>query len=259
MTQPGAYGAHLASRFGLARAPTLVARGLPQGDVAVTEIRCDRTNNGLTAPIPKEDALLVTLQLRDCPAHELWLGGRRVPTGALAPGSVCIYDLQFGPLVNSISPFHNLHFYLPRRALARIAEELEEEAPGEVRQDAGRGVHDDVIHGLGLSLLPALARPAAANGLFVSHLTTSLAAYVARLLSDPRPAAGTETELTLSPRQLSRAQEMIAAHGAYGLSVETLAAECGLPASTFAEAFRRSTGQLPHRWFGELSAERRRH
>src|ERR1700749_3933016 len=40
-TGRGAYGASLASRFGLEAAPSFVFRTLPASEVAVTELRCD--------------------------------------------------------------------------------------------------------------------------------------------------------------------------------------------------------------------------
>ena len=40
-------------------APSFLARSLRDNALAVTEIKCDIENNGLTAPIPCEDALLV--------------------------------------------------------------------------------------------------------------------------------------------------------------------------------------------------------
>jgi hypothetical protein len=88
----------------------------------VTEIRCDVENNGLSAPVPREDALLVTLQLKCCPAHDLWIDGKPAKTGPLSAGAVSINDLRASPIVNSISTFHNSHFYFPRAALNAINE-----------------------------------------------------------------------------------------------------------------------------------------
>jgi AraC-like DNA-binding protein len=47
-----------------------VTRSLQTSKITVTEIKCDIVNNGLTAPIPHEDAFLITVQLWDCPRHD---------------------------------------------------------------------------------------------------------------------------------------------------------------------------------------------
>jgi AraC family transcriptional regulator len=96
---------------------TFVTRTLNQSEVAVTQIVCNIENNGLTAPIPRQDAFLVTLQLRECPSHDLCIDGKPMKTGHLAPSTTCIYDLRQNPVVNSISPFRNLHFFFSRAAL----------------------------------------------------------------------------------------------------------------------------------------------
>src|SRR5262245_61042119 len=108
MATRGAYGQNLADCFRLDAAPAFVSRTLRQSHIAVTHILCDIANNGLSTPIPREDAFLVTLQVRACPAHDLWIDGRAMKTGPLPAGTTCIYDLRRNPMVNSISPFENL-------------------------------------------------------------------------------------------------------------------------------------------------------
>ena len=56
MRDQGAYGQRLGDVFQLDRAPAFVTRSLQKSTIAVTEIKCDIINNGLTAPIPREEA-----------------------------------------------------------------------------------------------------------------------------------------------------------------------------------------------------------
>jgi hypothetical protein len=70
MGDHGAYSQRLGDHFHLASAPAFVAWTLKKSEIAVTEIKCDVENNGPTSPIPREDAILVTLQVRDRPRHE---------------------------------------------------------------------------------------------------------------------------------------------------------------------------------------------
>ena len=113
MRSRGLYGPRLGDIFNLKTAPAFTTRTLRKTEIAVTEIRCDAENNGLTKPIPREDALLVALQLRDRTRYELWLDDKPVTTGPLEAGVTCFYDLRRNPIANGISPFHSLQFYLP--------------------------------------------------------------------------------------------------------------------------------------------------
>ena len=173
-----AYGKGLSDIFRLAPATSLTSRTLAHSTAAVTQIRCDSPDNGFTRPLAREDAFLLTLQLRDCPAHELWIDDKPVKTRFLSAGTVSLYDLRHDPRVNSISPFHNLHFYFKRTALVATV------GGSDIRIDAashnpGCGTPAPTLHALGQSLLPAFERPAEASKPFVQHVTAAVIAYVA--------------------------------------------------------------------------------
>jgi hypothetical protein len=182
----GAFGQRLADCFRLDRAPVFVSRTLRPCGLAITHIECNVENNGLTTPLPREDALLVTLQIRDCPAHDLWIDGKRVRTRPLRAGTTCIYDLRRTPVVNSISTFRNLHFYLPRRTLAAVSDKGAA-LRDVLSHDPGEGIEDPVIRSLGMSLLPTFERRDQVTALFVDHVATAVATHVARLLSRASP------------------------------------------------------------------------
>ena len=177
MSQRGAYGEQLGSTFHLKSAPAFVTQALRKTEIAATYIRCDIENNGLTAPIPREDAFLIALQVRDCPLHDMWIDGRPVETGHLAAGTTCIYDLRRSPIANSISPFETVHFYLPRAALDAIADIENRPKVDNIDHNPGIGVDDPVTCGLGSALLPAFQRADEVNCLFVDHITVAVAAH----------------------------------------------------------------------------------
>jgi AraC-like DNA-binding protein len=89
----------------------------------------------------------------------------------------------------------------------------------------------------------------------VDHLTLAFAAHLARsyggMLGAPRLIKG-----GLAPWQERRAQELILANLAGALTLAELAAACGLSASYFTRAFRRSTGRSPHRFLIEARVAR---
>jgi AraC-like DNA-binding protein len=255
VSDQGAYGQQLADVFQLEQAPTFVTRSLQMSKIAVTEIKCDIANHGLTSPIPPEEAFLITLQLRDCPRHDLFIGDRQVPTTHLRPGSVCIYDLRSNPIANSISPFHNMHFYVPRSALDIIADMEGCGRTDEFDHQPGLGVEDPVLHGLGEALLPAFRRPEEVDQIFVDHLTIAATAHVLKTYGvHPRPVSSSAMQLAVW--QERRAKEILSSRVDGELFVSDLASECGLPTGAFLRAFRQSTGVSPHRWLQQYRVER---
>ncbi|MCC8954193.1 helix-turn-helix transcriptional regulator [Bradyrhizobium sp. Pear77] len=254
MTDQGAYGQRLADVFQLERAPSFVTRSLQKSTIAVTEIKCGITNHGLTAPIPREEAFLITLQLRDCPRHDLFIDDRQVPSGHLQAGSVCIYDLRSSPVANSISPFHSLHFYVPRAALNAIADMEDSGRVDEFDNKPGLGTRDATLGGLGEALLPAFRRPEEADQLFVDHLTIAAMGHAIKTYGvAPRQASSVVTALT--PMQVRRAEELLSSRLDGELFVSDLASECGLPTAAFLRAFRAATGVSPHRWLMQYRVE----
>jgi hypothetical protein len=236
----GAYGQRLADAFHLERAPAFVTRSLKKSKIAVTEIKCDVVNNGLTAPINRENAFLITVQLRDCPKHDLFIDHRQVSTGHLRPGSVSIYDLRSNPIANSISPFHSLHFYVPRAALDVIADMEGCSRVDEFNNHPGLGSVDASLGLLSSALLPAFRRPEKADQVIVDHLTVAAVAHALKTYG----VGGREVAsnpVTLAPWQERRAKEILSSRLNGEVCVSDLASECGLPTSAFLRAFRRTT------------------
>ena len=247
MGDQGAYGQRLGDIFQLDRAPAFVTRSLQKSKIAVTEIKCDIANNGVTAPIPREEAFLVSLQLRDCPKRDLFIDDHLVRTGYLRAGAVSIYDLRTNPIANSISPFHSLHFYLPRAALDVIADMEDCGRVDEFRNEPGLGTQDATLSGLGVALLPAFRRPEEADQLFVDHILVAAAAHALKTYGVGGKASRA-TLAGLAPWQERRVKELLSARLNSEIFVSDLANECGLPTGAFLRAFRQSTGTSPHRW-----------
>ena len=76
MSESGAYGRRLADLLHSESSRALVSRSLRKGVIGFTEIRSDNPTYAISDPIPREDAFLVALQLRDFPNRffpEVWL------------------------------------------------------------------------------------------------------------------------------------------------------------------------------------------
>jgi AraC-like DNA-binding protein len=117
------------------------------------------------------------------------------------------------------------------------------------------GQLDPVVHHLRLAIQPALARPEDACKIFLNHIALALHAYCAHAYGETRittPAI----RGGLAPWQLRRAKEMLMAHLEADISLSEVARACKLSVSHFARAFRRTTGQPPHRWLTCRRVER---
>lgn len=247
MAERGAYGRNLGDRLRVDSAPVLITKALRRARLAVTEIRNDAPDPGISGSIPREDAFLVGLQLRDFPKHEYWEDGRQAPVVSLRAGEMLLYDLKRDPVVLLDKPYHSLHFYLSRAALNAIADDANVPRIGDLNYRPGAGVVDETVRNLGLSMRAALAKPEQVNRMFTDHVALALGAHVAQTYGgmsvDLRPPRG-----GLAPHHERRVKAIVNANLDGEVSLDSLARECGLSTSHFSRAFRQSTGESPHQW-----------
>lgn len=248
------FGRSMRAAFGMPRAPVLEVRDLRFGPLAVTELRFDAQNFGRSAPVPEQDAVLVSWQLRTNPKHDIWEDGKRLPIEGLGDGMTSIYDLRRGLTAYSLHPFHTLSFGLPVQWL--------DEASGDAicRLELGRasrlGLSDPTIAALGTALVPTLRRPEGTSRLFVDHVLLALRAHVASRFGDRFRRSAQRGGL--SGWQERRATELIDARLGGTLTLAELARECQLSVAQFSRAFRHSRGMPPHRYLTERRVERAR-
>ncbi|UCI05172.1 helix-turn-helix transcriptional regulator [Mesorhizobium sp. B1-1-8] len=248
------YGRNLGHKFGAEDAPFILTRSLKSTDIAITELYVDRPLGRLCDPIPRVDAYMICLMLRDLPNNLYWEDGRQVSANSLKAGQITLHDLKREPLAVMDKPIHSLLFYLPCAALGALADEVNVPRISELRYEPGEGIFDKTVEHIGLTLLPALQTPECTNRLFTDHLTLALAAHTAQsyggMQAVSRPLKG-----GLAPWQEKRSKEMISGDLTGATPLREIAAACGLSVSHFSRAFRRSTGLAPHTWLLEARVE----
>lgn len=232
--------------FRTPEAPRLVTRSLYKSVSAFSEIQ-GAANHGLTAQIPHDDAYLVHLRLIDCQRCDYFVDGRHLEGVIRRAGIVQVHDLQCNPTVDLRAPFHVLHFYLPRKMLGGVSNELGAPIVSNLQLKSGDCFEDPVVHHLLLSLRPVLARPGEVSTLFVDHVAQALSTHMAQKYggahnSQPVPRGG------LAPWQERRAIELLEADLSADISLITLASECRLSVRHFSRAFRHSFGMPAHRY-----------
>jgi AraC family transcriptional regulator len=240
------YGDQIGEHFRLRQPKSLISRGLNHANFAVTELRCDTPDHGLTIPVPPEDAFIVGLQLSNY-SGDLWLDGISMNVGPISKGKIAIYDLGVPVQAYLRTPFHCLQFYFPADGLKHVVDGHGGNINRDLSCALGATLDDPVWMQATQLLMPALQAPDQTNQLFLDHVFLALAAhFVARYCGvtfDESPARG-----GLAPWQLRVSEDLILNRLDGKVSLAEMATACGLTSSYFARAFKCSTGLPPHRW-----------
>jgi AraC family transcriptional regulator len=228
------------------RADILSVRGFRKASLAVTEIRYDAADFGVSDPMSPVDAIAVGLQLRPHPLHELWYAGKAGPVRDVQRGDTLLCDLRAVEQVHTSNPFHTLQLFLPREFLDEIAAETGSPPIDELKVDPRLPQSDPAIRRMARIVQPLLSHPEDANELFATHFIQGLGAYVCTRycgLARRKASVG-----GLSAWQERTAKDIIGAHLDGALSLDEIAAGCGLSTGHFARAFRQTVGMPPHQW-----------
>ena len=214
---------------------------------AVTRMSSGRRDHPVTAIIPRDDAYVVTLDRLDTPAHPFWVNGREYRFAPKRAGQSAIFDLRRDVGASVQAAFDNLHVYIPRAALDTVTDEVDAPRIESLDTLPGVAVDDDVIRHLGSILFSAVETPERANRLFLDHITMALQLHLVSAYGHVSPRRPLKRG-GLSTAQERRVDEMLVSRLNGEVSLDELAAVCGLSRSHFARAFRTSFGQPPHRW-----------
>jgi AraC family transcriptional regulator len=242
---PRSYGDVIAHSLGIGAPPALRTERLLSSRIAVSRLTVGRAQLGLSPRVPAEDTFILAHYLTDVPHHELLSRGRpRIAQGYEA-GSMRIVNLMDEFSARITHTHQSVAYYIPRDALNEAAEQAGLKRIADLSCDPG--AVDPVIRHLSAALLPALANPAESSSLFVDHVVGALVDHLMRRYGGAGESVGL-IKGGLSPYQLGRAKEALAAEMERDVTLAEVADICGLSRGHFAKAFRLAAGTTPHRW-----------
>lgn len=243
----GAVGQRLGDLFKIDHAPSLVTRKLSMAQMAVTEIRSDNPVLGPIAPVPIEDAYLISLMLKSLDHHEVWENGRPCPRYSISAGEFHLRDLKREQSALIEQPHHSLQIYLPRAALNEIVDENDARPIGELCYQPGVPISDPIVRSIGSCLRNVFERPQEVNSLFLDHLNLALGMHLAQTYGELAPGSRLRRG-GLTGWQERRAKDYLTANLSGRGSLKEVATQCGLSTSHFSKAFKETIGVAPHQW-----------
>ena len=252
----GSYeSAVLGDRFQLGRPPTILARTSSVSPIGFTRLKSERVCHILSKDMPTENAFAIHVQLQPS-SMDLWIDGKHKPAMTHAPGATFLFDLRSDTVCEIHSSFDNLRFYISQASLDELAFDQGMRTTTGLASSAW-GSHDKVLFGLANALLDQVERADERSALFIDHVALAFHAHVMETYGDV--AVPIRSNLgKLSPWQLRRVLDFIAAHLNDDPCIADLAQECGLSSGYFSRAFRLTTGVTPHQWLTKRRVEQAR-
>jgi len=245
----------IATRFGLARAPTFVARtSASKHPIIFTHLRSAEALHRRSMDAPREQAFSLQVPLGISFPCQAWFSGKQRIVSPATPGNAYLFDLTENPTVALDAPFSTVRFYISQAALDDLAYD------GGLRRAEGLfapslGCADPIMAGLAQTLVAAMEQPGAGTGLFVDYIALAFHAHVLHAYGNV-PVGQVSRHGGLAPWQLRRACEYIEANLDGDPLITEAAGVCGLSTTYFAKAFKQTTGAPPHAWLVMRRIER---
>ncbi|WP_431857144.1 helix-turn-helix domain-containing protein [Azospirillum sp.] len=180
-------------------------------------------------------------------------GASAAPHGG--PGSLCVMPAGVSTSWDVNGHVSMFHLYVPRAAFDRAVIEALDVDPAAVRLRDETFVRDPSIETVIRSVMLPLRWDDPADRVAVGHAGRMLIAYLASRFTD-RPTKALLARGGLAPAVLRRVADFVESHLDAPLSIDDLAAVAGLSPYHFARAFKRSTGEAPHRFVLSRRIER---
>jgi AraC family transcriptional regulator len=238
---------HFAPRQRLDEAEQIVKKVPGKADAIISRILCNGVF-GHTAPGPSIDSYLASVILLPRNPIDMFRDEIHVRKETANSGGITFYDLRHSWNGILLEPFHNVHYQIPRWMLDQLSDEMRAPKVEMLGRDDCAVEQDEIMKHLTLALLPTISAPWEGSELYMDHMFSAVVLHLAQQYGGLKPSSETAIWGGLAPWQERRAKELMTANLNGDLSVADLAKACNLSPTHFARAFKRSSGQAPHRW-----------
>jgi AraC family transcriptional regulator len=195
------------------------------------------------------NSYLLSVHLKSAAASTIFHGNRRLSLRPRIPmeyslgalDGICIWSVQ--------GTFDVVCFEFPRSAIACVGSRRLVQPIDLFGSESDATAIDQTIASFAFAMAQAIDDSSRFDQFYIDHLLEGLRAYIAlKFFGIERNNA---KRAGLAAWQERRAKELMAASIGTDLSLQRVAAECGLSLGHFNRAFRLSTGYSPHKWFVE--------
>lgn len=194
--------------------------------------------------VPVEQKISIIVQLKPFRLHRLWRSRQLVYEGSYKAGGTSITNMEEEWRCHHLSAFDNFRIQISLDHLNEMA----------ARAGAGRGFSlrnprghvDATLQRLAGAISPTLDLRQHLNRLYIGHVTNAMMTHVISTYGNSMRRG--RYQPILSPRHERLAIEYMRHHVTANISVEDIAAECGISAGHFTKAFYQATGLTPHQW-----------
>lgn len=255
MSERGWYGRRVAEHSGIRSPDSVRALSSRTNGTVATLLELPERGSDRTLPTPTSEGFLLSVPFRGLYEREAWLdGARNSHNHAIGPGTFSFMDLRQSTSLLFHSPFSLVQYYIPRRALDDVSDELASTRICEFPIPVLSCHEDPILQALTESILPSFEVAEVASPLYVDSVLRATSVHLATTYGNLSPL----TTLTggLAAWQQRRIGELLDANLAGDVSLSELASECGVSTSHFTRAFRKSFGVAPYQYLIERRVQR---
>lgn len=246
----GAFGDTLAGYYHQEANRTASVPWAEETTFAITRLQSDVGLPGVSAPIPEEAALHLSIAIKPVPrgSYQLEIDGREIDVPYIPEFRTSILDLRSRFSCTLDCGFDYVHYHVPREGLNEIARDHQIKPIETYR--FGICEDDLVIAQLTKSILPLATSPVWSSLLAMDQFSLMFGAHLLQTYGGLARLPEVVTR-GLAPWQAQRAAELLRSHIDGGLRLGALARECGMSVSHFTRSFRATFGVSAHRWLVE--------
>jgi AraC family transcriptional regulator len=242
----------VARRFRTKAVRTVFANTISKDPIAISSIDMPAPTGRWTEKPAPESAFAIHIVMAPLPRMQTRIERRWAKIDPLNIADVCLFDLSKSPITLIRDPLASVRVHISQRTLDDLAYDRGQRSIAGLQETFGD--RDPVLHGLSCAFLQRQQLYGDADPLFFDHVALAFHNHLAQVYGQLPNLA--KLRGGLAPWQLRRARELMLSRLSGKVAIAELAEVCGLSASYFARAFRRSAGMPAHKWLMKERIER---